>query len=101
MDTPATATRNEGRFEKEVAASLQRQPHIFLRLMQNSLTVAESLRDNYFKNTTRFVSHLKRRMHVGADDPILGCDNADKLEWSDLQGEVVTFIDGGVGQVQI
>jgi hypothetical protein len=33
----------DSNFEQEIAASLQRQPHLFLRLMQNSLTVAESL----------------------------------------------------------
>src|SRR2546422_107508 len=34
-------------------------------------------------------------------EPILVCTRADELKWSDLQGEVVTFIDGGVGQVEI
>lgn len=101
MDSLETTKKKDLAVEKEVATSLQRQPHIFMRLMQNSLTVAESLRDNYFKNTTRFVSHLKQRMLVDAGDPILLCTRADGLEWSDLQGEVVTFIDGGVGQVEI
>jgi hypothetical protein len=91
----------DNNFEQEIAASLQRQPHLFLRLIQNSLTVAENLRDNYFKNTTRFVSHLKQRMLRGSTDAILTCFGADELEWLDLQGEVVTFIDGGVGQVEI
>jgi NurA domain-containing protein len=85
----------------EIAESLQRQPHLFMRLLQNSLTVAESLRDNYFKNTARFVSDLKRRMRTEKDAPILLCSRADILEWPTLQGEVVTFIDGGVGQVEI
>jgi hypothetical protein len=98
MDSSATSDNIR---EKEVAVLLQRQPHIFMRLMQNSLTVAESLRDNYFKNTTRFVSHLKQRMRNTDGDPILVFNRADELEWSDLQGEVVTFIDGGVGQVEI
>src|SRR5205823_9832618 len=35
------------------------------------------------------------------DAPILLCNRADILEWPTLQGEVVTFIDGGVGQVEI
>ncbi len=101
MDSSATTDKQGINVEKEVAASLQRQPHIFLRLMQNSLTVAESLRDNYFRNTTRFVSHLKQRMLIADSDPILIYNRADELEWADLQGEVVTFIDGGVGQVEI
>jgi hypothetical protein len=91
----------DSNFEQEIAASLQRQPHLFLRLVQNSLTVAESLRDNYFKNTTRFVSHLKQRILRGNTDAILTYFRADELQWPSLQGEVVTFIDGGVGKVEI
>jgi hypothetical protein len=92
---------NKATLDREVAESLQRQPHIYMRLLQNSLTVAESLRDNYFKNTAKFVSDLKRRMRLSEGDPILTCSRADSMQWSDLQGEVVTFVDGGVGQVQI
>ena len=40
-------------------------------------------------------------MLIDRRDPILRCIRADELEWSDLQGEVVTFIDGGVGHVEI
>src|SRR3989441_12407578 len=87
--------------DKEVAESLQRQPHIYMRLLQNSLTVADSLRDNYFKNTAKFVSDLKRRMQVIDGDPVLTRRRVDNIEWPALQGEVVTFIAGGVGQVQI
>lgn len=86
--------------EKQVAASLQRQPHLYMRLLQNSLTVAESLRDNYFKNTAKFVSHLKQKIALRVDS-LLTCAKADGLAWSDLHGEVVTFIDGGVGQIRI
>src|SRR5438045_2352531 len=85
----------------EVAESLQRQPHLFMRLLQNSLTVAESLRNNYFKNTATFVADIKRRMRLSKAEPILSCQRADNLEWPALQGEVVTFIDGGIGQVEI
>jgi hypothetical protein len=85
----------------EIAESLQRRPHLFMRLLQNSLTVAESLRDNYFKNTARFVSDLRRRMRSTDEGAILSCSRVDALEWPALQGEVVTFVDGGVGQVEI
>src|SRR5207248_6590661 len=85
----------------EIAEALQRQPHLYMRLLQNSLTVAESLRDNYFKNTAKFVAALKWRMRPEETDPVLACSTVDGLGWSALQGEVVTFIDGGVGQVQI
>ena len=36
--------------EDAVREDLQKQPRIFYKLAENALTVAESLRDNYFKN---------------------------------------------------
>jgi hypothetical protein len=91
--------------EQSVREDFQRQPHLFLRLAENALTVAESLRDNYFKNTTRFVTVLRRAMRDAADgkrtDPVLTALSVPVTDWSDLHNEVVTFIDGGVGQAQI
>lgn len=91
--------------EEAVREALQRQPQLLMRLAENALTVAESLRDNYFRNTAKFVSDLRRSMERAArnDRPssILNSYSVDDAEWSEVQGEVVTFIDGGVGQVQI
>lgn len=76
-----------------------------MKLAENSLTVAESLRDNYFKNTAKFVAHLRTAMRMAAagkrSDSILETVNVDDADWSELQGEVVTFMDGGVGEVEI
>src|SRR5260370_13277876 len=76
-----------------------------MRLAENALTVAESLRNNYFKNTTTFVAHLRGAIHQAATgkrvDPPLIVHSAAGLDWSALQGEVVTFVDGGIGRVQI
>ena len=91
--------------EASVYEDLQRQPHLLMQLAENALTVAESLRNNYFKNTARFVSHLRQTIHatdIGKrPDPILSVETAQDMDWSAVQGEVVTFIDGGLGQVQI
>ena len=43
---------NHSLTEEAVREDLQRQPHILMRLAENALTVAESLRDNYFNPTT-------------------------------------------------
>src|SRR5262245_37691319 len=85
-----------------VQAEIQRQPHIFLRLAENTLTVAESLRDNYFANTARFIAHVRRAM-LDADrsNPILTTYDLTNASWADFQDEVITLKDGGVGQVQI
>lgn len=91
--------------EDGVREDLQRQPHVLMKLAENALTVAESLRDNYFKNTARFVSALRRAMYEAAQgrrtDPVLTVHKIENVNWSAFQGEIVTFIDGGVGQVQI
>ncbi len=96
----------EYRFSEEsVNEDLHRQPYLLLKLAENALTVAESLRDNYFKNTTKFVKDLRKAVHLATTgknlDPILKIETASDINWSDVQDEVVTFIDGGLGQVQI
>lgn len=91
--------------EESVQADLQRQPHLLMKLAENALTVAESLRDNYFKNTAKFVVALRRAMYLAGegqrpDSPLTSYPVGD-VEWSQFQNEVVTFIDGGIGRVQI
>jgi hypothetical protein len=85
--------------EDSVLEDLQRQPHLMMKLAENALTVAESLRDNYFKNTTQFVTDLRKAMQ--RPDPVLSVETVGDIDWSAVQDEVVTFIDGGLGHVQI
>lgn len=91
--------------EEGVREDLQRQPHLLMKLAENALTVAESLRDNYFKNTAKFVTALRRAIDEATQgkrsDPILTVKRIENANWETVQGEVVTFIDGGIGQVQI
>jgi hypothetical protein len=88
----------------QVEAELQRQPHILMRLAENSLTVAQSIRDNYFRNTARFVSDVRRAIaqaERGQRPPVLQTEDVSTARWPDHQDEIVSFIDGGVGRVQI
>lgn len=91
--------------EAEVHKDLQRQPHLFVQLAENALTVAESLRGNYFKNTAVFIADLRRAIAASRAgrraEPVLEVYQVPETSWADVQGEVVTFIDGGVGQVQL
>jgi hypothetical protein len=91
--------------EEAVTEDLQRQRQFLMRLAENALTVAESLRDNYFRNTARFVSALRKSLEQSSRDNRanrnLTVHAVPDTAWAELQGEVVTFIDGGVGQVQI
>lgn len=90
--------------EAAVREELQRQPHILMRLAANALTVAESLRDNYFQNTTRFVTALRQSIHLAelgrSSAKILTTSSVSDASWNEYRGEVVTFIDGGVGSVE-
>ena len=91
--------------ESAVREDLRRQPQLMMKLAENSLIVAESLRNNYFNNTAKFVTALRRAMRESDEgkrnDQILEVSNVGDTSWNDVQGEVVTFIDGGIGQVQI
>jgi hypothetical protein len=91
--------------EEGVRQELQRQPHLMMKLAENALNVAQSLRDNYFKNTAKFVTDLRKAIHASAqglrNEPILVVEQVKNATWESVQDEVVTFIDGGVGQVQI
>jgi hypothetical protein len=91
--------------EEGVREELQRHPHLLMKLAENALTVAESLRDNYIKNTAKFVTAMRRAVEEAAQgkraNSILTIHQIDNTAWSDVQGEVVTFIDGGIGRVQI
>lgn len=49
-----------------VSAEIQRRPHVFMRLAENALMVAESLRGNYFKNTATFIADFKRAARQAA-----------------------------------
>jgi hypothetical protein len=101
-----TAPSGERRLTEDgVREDLQRQPHLLMKLAENALTVAESLRNNYFKNTASFITHLRRAMAAATrgvrTEPILTVYKVENASWAGMQGEVVTFIDGGIGRVEI
>lgn len=103
-DTPAAASP-EQHSPAVVEAELQRRPHVLMKLAENSLTVAQSIRDNYFRNTARFVSDVRRAIAQAEEglrsNPVLRTEDVSACCWADFQDEVVSFIDGGVGRVQI
>lgn len=90
-----------------VLEDFHKQPQLMMKLAENSLLVAENLRNNYFHNTARFISDLRRRMVIDTantetnDNPILQACSVADASWEDFQNELVSFIDGGVGQVEL
>jgi len=77
---------------------IQDQPHILIKLQENALTVAESLRGNYFKNTANLIGFLRNK---NVNNHLFKIENVGEPQWSDFKDEIVTFIDGGVGQVEM
>ena len=94
---------NERLTENDVQEDLRRQP----QLMMKTLLIAENLRDNYFRNTARFIRHLRRRRAIDAtnkgmrDSSILQAYSVKDASWGDFKDELVSFIDGGIGQTQL
>jgi len=91
--------------ETGVLEDLHNQPQLMMKLAENTLLVAESLRDNYFRNTARFISHLRRAIDKAnrgvRDSCILQICSVSDAAWEEFQDELVSFIDGGVGQVEL
>jgi hypothetical protein len=100
MSDRGTSSSDARLTEQSVAEDLQRQPHLLMMLAENALTVAESLRDNYFRNTARFIAAL-RQAAIRYDNPIMQVGSVADADWSQVEREVVTFIDGGVGTAPI
>jgi len=90
---------------QEIAQQIAKRPHIFVALVQNALTVAQCLRENYFTNTARLVSRLRAQTAAGtssSDGPLFAVETIDRNKtWDDYRGEQIAFIDGGVGSVEI
>ena len=91
--------------ENGVLEDLHHQPQLMMKLAENTLLVAESLRDNYFRNTARFISHLRRAIDEAnrgtRDSSILQTCSVTDAVWEEFQDELVSFIDGGIGQVEL
>ena len=91
--------------ENGVLEDLHQQPQLMMKLAENSLLVAENLRDNYFHNTARFIKDLRRAIEEtnrgNRDSAILQMCSVADASWEEFQNELVSFIDGGVGQVEL
>lgn len=85
----------------DVQEDLLRQP----QLMMKTLLIAENLRDNYFRNTEHFVRDLRRAMNRNNKEEqkssILQTYSVADAAWEEFQNELVSFIDGGVGQTEL
>lgn len=83
---------------EQMSSIINPQPQILIKLQENALTVAESLRDNYFYNTAKLITFLRQ---ANQNHKLFEIKNCGSPQWQDVQNEIVTFIDGGVGQVEM
>jgi hypothetical protein len=77
---------------------LRRQPNIFRRIIESSLVVGRDIREQYLPITAAL---LERIRSAGLMDEIGIVDVGLDTFWPKHRGEFVTFIDGGVGNIQI
>ncbi len=91
--------------ENKVLEDLRQQPRLMEQLVEKSLLVAENLRHNYYHNTARFIGHMRNTMdafdsrrHASA---ILQTFSVKDATWGEFQNEIVSFIDGGIGQSRL
>lgn len=81
---------------------VKREPDIFLRLAQNSMVVAASLREKFVENTLDLGDRIRQRLQA---NDLGGLSISDftqmRTSKSGLGRITVCFIDGGVGEVEI
>ncbi len=96
---------NERLPENDVQEDLLRQPQLMMKIMEKSLLVAENLRDNYYRNTACFITHLRQAIDQTnrgtRENPILQTFSVKNTVWEEFQNELVSFIDGGIGQSEL
>jgi len=79
-------------------AELRRQPNIFRHIIESSLAVGKDIRERYLPITATLLERIRT---AGLMDKIGTVDVEPNTFWREHHGEVVTFVDGGVGNIQI
>ena len=78
------------------------QPDILKLIASTSLLLGEELRKEFVQITDRIGASIRTNVLNGIDRfPEIGVKQVEIPKWSDLSGEVVCFIDAGVGEVDI
>ena len=78
------------------------QPDILKLIASTSLLLGEELRKEFVYITDRIGTSIRSAIQNGIDRfPEIRIKQVEIQQWSDLNGEVVCFIDGGVGEIDI
>jgi hypothetical protein len=81
---------------------VKREPDIFLRLAQNSMVVAASLRERFVENTLDLADQIRQRLQA---NDLGGLSMTDFTKTTSTETKLdritVCFIDGGVGEAEI
>lgn len=84
----------------DIRIKLKSEPDIFLRLTENSMLVAASLRDKFLDQTIDIASKIRKRLEIGS----LKSFRIKKISPDHKTGSnkiTVAFIDVGVGEAEI
>lgn len=83
----------------KLSRSLQEQPFIFHLISTASLLIAKDIRKEFVNLTDNITSEI-RDIFTQPGSPIK-IHKVNPPHWKDIKGEIVSFIDGGVGQIEI
>ncbi len=75
------------------------QPYIFNLINNASLIIARDIRDEFVNLTDKITSNIREISKNNMTD--FRISSVDPPHWKDLRGEIVSFIDGGVGFLEI
>lgn len=74
---------------------LRSDPDLFVRIAENALTVAEELREDYFKSTLELARHMREELRSGSDDYRI------RRVPGALDSCAVAFVDGGLSRIDV
>ena len=83
----------------EKIENLEAQPYIFYLISSASLLIAKDIRKEFITLTNNVSSKIRQIGNAGRSS--FKIYNVNPPNWKSLKGEVVCFIDGGVGQSEI
>jgi len=81
----------------DIRDRVRSEPDIFLRLTQNSMAVAKSIRENFVENTLELAGKLRENLESNSLDGL----TIKKLANNQNRRITASFIDGGVGEADI
>ncbi|MBE0477295.1 MAG: hypothetical protein IBX62_09380 [Coriobacteriia bacterium] len=75
---------------------LHQDPDLFVRIAENALTVAEELREDYFKSTLGLARAMREEFRSGSGEYLI-----ERVTRVETDSSAVAFIDGGLSRIDV